>query len=1101
MKPLTQKNYDSVVNVLAKGKATEKQLSAAQQFITAYRGANPHLFLEERGVESPTPSAMGRAEGMPAFEKATTDIAPVEMEIYEKDLERLKPHGMVPGWEPSPPPAQISAEYEREMQQGEREKALQEAASIAYQARTDPGQLAGKTGAPKAAKLTRMLKSLAMEDKLGIRQAEKDPNNRSATQISSVYVPPEIKTKGAGLGEIEYWPEPQLEEFRKEMSTQLGADVIDLDEDSEEYKFYSDLKWKQFVEDQGGQQYAKPLKRKKFADMSIMEHVSAEAMPWALRVERGVAGALPTEIGGALAEATGMVDPQTVEKLREVRESATAGWLPEIAGALHGASPASKIYGATGRIPGFGTGVMPQGIRGTLRGAATAAGEGAVADIGRLGSELIQGEPKRALEEAQQMPTSGAHRLAMGAAFGLGTEALGRTFAGGVKMKDDALHQQAARMRKIKESGAKPTAIGPVELAPQQRKMIGDLRGRGVEPQDFVEVSAQDIADPMLGRVQQIQKSEFAAGQAMEQKVFAELDKMGAKVAATEAIEVVESALRVGTEAPIASQPKLREFFKGAHEEPRWVLRDSEDASKFLGQGYRLRTADEMKRLGWDMGEPPIPKPPAKTVLERDFPAKWKEQAEQLAVETQPGNWMIATKAKELNARALTRAKREIDAQAYHAEKLDDAPGAEELRRVSDSLAQSRDRLPQGKELGRMKFRVGDDKVVGGLSALKARERLEIMSRQRWQRDLGVPERIETLPERVTGMEGSPQAALSATGEKKWLHSLMNVKAQGTSRDSNLALFEVARDIGQDDFMKAYMGLREIAGSDPGAAFRVGMAGGLLTPHMYAVAPGLGSKAYAFGRRLAQAPIIKSVKFGTMLDVFSGVKAIKRMEGQGVPKHKLDRFWRQFDDAMGTLKEWGAATDELALMDQIREQAGELIALGHLPEKMLKPGFRELRPYARQLEVQSGKRLAAMEATRQKFGAPFWERAGGKDFGKRWRGEPRTGIEITEAPSEGFIGTMMGLRGGRGGKIAEMTVKERQAMFEEALTPENMRTMEEMIVMALPEREQGLTEQAKQSLIGGAQELLTPAITKALEKTPIVAPPQQPQGAEQRQPR
>ncbi len=319
----------------------------------------------------------------------------------------------------------------------------------------------------------------------------------SQTGDKALYRPPEFVPPNAPFSTIlkssrvEF--EPTVDQFRASVAPQLGPRVLDLDENSSEYKAFADKQWAQKYDIASKAGF--PITRKQYMNTDSWTGKAASALYTARdKAETTLTGIASGLTGGTGPEAIAALTGDTDQLREQNARNPLTNIVATFVGAFNPASAASRLTaGAKGLFPALG-----QTAKGAaVLGAGVGAVEGIGAGVGHTVGNIATGQ--EAIDEGSVAPAvTGA---LLGAPFGAAGHKLGELAGGAVR----ALRRNIPQLPVAEAAGVETSATSRLKAPPWMRGYIDEAQRLSEEsaiggtPKTAVQVAAEANA-PKVAR-------------------------------------------------------------------------------------------------------------------------------------------------------------------------------------------------------------------------------------------------------------------------------------------------------------------------------------------------------------------------------------------------------------------------------------------------------------------------------------------------------------------------------------------------------------------------------------------------------------------------
>lgn len=561
-------------------------------------------------------------------------------------------------------------------------------------------------------------------------EAEDQASLPQASGHPQLYRPPELMPEHLDFAtnmkaRVEF--EPSLDQFRADMGKALGARVMEMSEDSPEYKLYADSEWAKKYDQ--AKQAGIPLTRKAYMNHdSWQEQVASGAMEARDTAETALMGvgsglsfgAIPAA-AGALAERTGLEPGGMADASEQQRRHPVASIGGNIVGA---ANPVSAV----GKLGSLANAALPA-AKSTVGGIARAGGIGAgIGGLGALfdttsrkfGEGIGKGDLGGTLRGTTPEEVTGplAQGAVLGGVLGAGGEAVSRGAGAAVR----ALRRgaQGEDLAIAERAGASTSAVGKVRGTPGiEQNIENSLRSAdNVTPEDLaVDKVKAPMANAGYQRSEKLIRDLGAENEAYnsspEGKTQHPLAQLAQKLG-----EIVSLKQQGGKALPLVKSEPFRRALGNAVDPV--LVTEGEARALIQKEGGWLMEQGVAKELGLEARRPqegrvpPIAGPSAVTAVDgkRGIPA------------TPPpaGKMVVVAIPRKVNAARLSQIVNDID------EAADVSAGASASKK-SSRVYKELTRAIRGDQgqwkanavTGTRPYRLEDGREVRGLAALKAR--------------------------------------------------------------------------------------------------------------------------------------------------------------------------------------------------------------------------------------------------------------------------------------------------------------------------------------------------------------------------------------------
>lgn len=449
---------------------------------------------------------------------------------------------------------------------------------------------------------------------------DKDKSLPSASGMKGLYADPEYAPSFEGRQPRPpiYFQEPPIKQFREEMRPILGAGADSLDENSIQYRVYSDAQYKNAYDK--AKQMGVGIVRLKYArNQPSMVQRGVEGARNALNA--GLRGAtlgasdLVDVAGSKLGTALGgpVTDPLTENAMREAG-TPVASQVGSMAGMLTPGGPASEVFGGIERglskVPVLGAKGGVKGILSAgLRGGAGAAAVGALEDASRASAQAIAEDNPEALKPSADTVKRAVLRAIIGAPLGASGELLG---AGAGKLRanlrnpavlDEESRALANNVNAFERGGGK-LGVGGLKPSPEMQRQLEVAGAKGVSP---VDVAVSEVSPQILKQALKAQDQVLTAAKRRKIQAVIDAESVNApKAVPWDAVDAMmqrakKARLEGGEPLPGISSAEEMNFLNGAVKVKRAM--DPKDAEAYVRRNHNARLYDpaDLQNAGFNL--------------------------------------------------------------------------------------------------------------------------------------------------------------------------------------------------------------------------------------------------------------------------------------------------------------------------------------------------------------------------------------------------------------------------------------------------------------------------------------------------------------------
>lgn len=645
------------------------------------------------------------------------------------------------------------------------------------------------------------------DEQLDVSQwhAEEQSSLPQASGNPQLYRPPElipshVDAATAMKARVEF--EPTLDQFRADMSHALGPSIMEMTEDSPEYKLYADSLWARKYD--AAAKLGVPITRQQYKNSdSWLDKVGDFSVNARDTLEAGLTGLGSGLTIGAAPEAAGVVAEKLGQKdaLEGYREQQRRHPIAAFTGNLLGAlNPASAVA----KLGALGNAAMP----------AAKTGLGAVARAATLGGGLggttgLIEASNRQFANAAVSPDAGQYLshvqpedilkpaaigAATGGALGAAGELLGQGASSAVKALRRGRHAEDLAI--AERGGAMTSAVGQVKLPPGVQGNIdealrSDIGGDAVDRAiDKVKGPMADTAYAQSRRIiQQLGSENEAYNASPEGRAQHPLKNLALRLR-----DLVERKTKDGRDLPMVKSAPFKRALEKAVDPV--VVSKHEALGLIAREGGWLVSEEDAARMGW------TPRPLSSDEIGQlpRLPSSPLTMAPNDAVTALEGKGPVASDARvivvrplKVNAQKLQEIIGDID------EAADVSAGASASKRSSRAYRDLMDAVRQDSQqwqgnsiTGTKSMKLPNGQTVKGFAAMKARHAEELQRLKQLNKRAGLPESPQGGWDKLSATE---RAAFEGSLRKTGKPGLSSEKARQVLAE-NAGLLDELKQIG-----------------------------------------------------------------------------------------------------------------------------------------------------------------------------------------------------------------------------------------------------------------------------------------------------------------